>query len=52
MENIRIVKTKESIRESFFRLLKQYTFSEITIEKICKEARISRSTFYSHYSDK
>lgn len=52
VEDLRIVKTKEAIKESFFKLLKQQSFESITVKQIISEARISKGTFYYHYLDK
>lgn len=32
-------------------LLKERSFSEITVSEICKKANVNRSTFYSHYTN-
>lgn len=50
--DLRIMKTRKSIRSAFGRLLKEFSIQEITINQICKEAGISRITFYNHYQDK
>jgi len=50
--DLRILKTKKSIRSAFGKLLKEYSIQELTINQICKEANISRITFYNHYQDK
>lgn len=52
MSDIRIVKTKRNIRQAFFNLLRQTTYSNVTVDMLCKEALCSRSTFYVHYSGK
>lgn len=50
--DIRIQKTKKSIEDAFLHLIKENSFTDITIKDICDQAMISRSTFYSHYKDK
>ena len=50
--DLRIMKTKKSIRSAFGKLLKDYSIQELTINQICTEAGISRITFYNHYQDK
>ncbi|AOK92705.1 TetR/AcrR family transcriptional regulator [Paenibacillus polymyxa] len=51
-EDIRIYKTKIAIERALIELLQQHHFKDITIKKICDQALIGRSTFYSHYLDK
>ncbi|WP_068501369.1 TetR/AcrR family transcriptional regulator [Paenibacillus kribbensis] len=51
-EDIRIYKTKMAIERALIELLQQHDFKDITIKKICDQALIGRSTFYSHYLDK
>lgn len=45
----RIHLTKQLIKESLARLVSTSSFSSITIAALCREAQISRTTFYSHY---
>ena len=49
-EDLRVVKTREAIQTAFERLLETTEFGEITISTIAREARVSRKTFYAHYS--
>lgn len=51
-EDLRVVKTLEAIDASLLTNLKKYPLSKITVDTLCKEARINRSTFYKYYSDK
>lgn len=51
-KDIRVQKTNKSIEDAFLNLIKEKSFSEITIKDICSKAMISRSTFYAHYKDK
>lgn len=50
--DLRIIKTNENIKNAFSNLLLEKTFKDITVQNICDEALIGRSTFYDHYSDK
>ena len=50
--DLRVIKTKDSIRRCFFELLKQKPFEEISIKELCDMARCSRNTFYMHYQYK
>ena len=43
--------TKEDIRNSFIELYKTNKISSITVDMICKNAFISRSTFYKFYKN-
>lgn len=44
-------KTQEKIEKAFLSLYKKQIFSSITVKEICKEANISRATFYTYYED-
>lgn len=46
-QDLRVIKTKKNIEESFLRLLEKKSFSEITVQNILDEALINRSTFYT-----
>lgn len=50
--DLRIIRTRQMIKEAFFELMASDGFSNITIEKLTKKAFISRNTFYLHYADK
>ena len=52
MEDRRIVKTKKSLKEAMIIMLGKKDFEHITITELCREAEVSRITFYSHYNDK
>ena len=41
--------TRKVIKEAFMELKKIKAFNEITITELCKEADVSRGTFYLHY---
>ncbi|WP_349774385.1 TetR-like C-terminal domain-containing protein [Oceanobacillus luteolus] len=43
--------TRMVLKDSLLKLLKQKTFSSITVKEICELADINRSTFYAHYQD-
>ena len=44
--------SKKQIIDTFLALLKQQAFADISISQICREAGISRQTFYSLYQSK
>ncbi|KRN32095.1 TetR/AcrR family transcriptional regulator [Liquorilactobacillus mali] len=47
--NQRVIQTKLIIRQTFLKLLKHRKFEEVTVTDICKEAKITRGTFYRYY---
>lgn len=51
-EDLRVRRTKKALFESFFKLLHEKQFDEITVNELCDVANIRRATFYKHYSDK
>ena len=48
-QDVRILKTKERLRNALLSLLKDKPLDEITISEICNKASVNRNTFYSHY---
>ena len=52
LSNFTRLRTQNIIKDAFMELLKEKTFSSITINHICEKAMIHRSTFYRHYEDK
>lgn len=38
-------------KDTFLELLKQKSFTKITVTEVCKNAEINRGTFYLHYYD-
>ena len=52
MEDRRITKTKRSLKEAMVSMLSKEDFEHISITELCREAEVSRITFYSHYNDK
>jgi AcrR family transcriptional regulator len=48
----RVIKTLHSIDEALLDNLKNHDFRKITVDTLCRSARINRSTFYEYYSDK
>lgn len=45
-------KTKEKFIKAMLKLGRHYYFKDITVTDICKEAGLSRDTFYAYYLDK
>jgi len=52
MEDRRIQKTKKSLKDALTGLLSRSPFEVITVTELCKEANVSRITFYTYYGDK
>ena len=50
--DLRIRRTKKSIRDAFFELIEEKGFDSVTVKDITDRALISRNTFYLHYEDK
>ena len=51
MNDKRIRKTKQNIRDALFQLLENRSLDQITVSEIVKTADINRSTFYFYYED-
>ncbi len=51
-KDIRFQRVEGFIRETMIQLLQEKSFHQITVDDICKQAKISRSGFYLHYKDK
>lgn len=48
----RVAKTRMHMIQTTLELLRNNSFSKISVSDICEEAMISRSTFYTHFEDK
>lgn len=51
-QDIRITKTKKALERAMLELLEKKKFKKITVNDICQQAMVSRSTFYLHFEDK
>lgn len=51
-KDIRFTRTEQALFETFYTLLCQKKFHNITINEICAQACVSRTTFYLHFIDK
>lgn len=47
--DLRIVKTKEALKEALMLLLKEKALNAISVTEICRLAKVNRGTFYTHY---
>lgn len=50
-EDRRTKYTRQTIKDTFLKLLEEKSFAKITVTEICKLAEINRGTFYLHYYD-
>jgi Transcriptional regulator len=50
--DLRILKTKKLIIDSFYELVNEKGFEKVTINDITTKSMINRATFYLHYEDK
>ena len=48
-EDLRVVKTKEIIRNTFKSMILEMDYDYITIKELTERAKINRKTFYLHY---
>lgn len=48
----RVLKTKALLRDAMLALMSTRGWDEITIQEICDQANVGRSTFYVHYQSK
>ena len=49
--DIRVVKTKRSIINSFLEIRSKKAIEKITVKELCEKAEINKSTFYTHFKD-
>ena len=47
--DLRVIKTRQTIRGALISLMSEQELSDITITSLCARARINRKTFYRHY---
>ncbi|MGG0720554.1 TetR/AcrR family transcriptional regulator [Robertmurraya massiliosenegalensis] len=51
-KDLRVIRTKDSIRDALVELIEEKGFEAITVKDITTRAKINRGTFYAHYQDK
>lgn len=51
-EDMRITKTKSTLKNSFFDMLEEMPIESITVNDLCDRAGVRRATFYKHFNDK
>ena len=49
--DLRVIKTRKNIRDTFIELRKKYPLDEIKVNMLCEKAMINKTTFYNHYQD-
>ncbi len=52
MEDRRVRRTKERLRQALLQLLLEKPYQEISVQNILDVADVSRAAFYAHYQDK
>ncbi len=50
--DLRVQRTYKLLSTSFEQLLKEKSFEQITVQEICENAMVRRTTFYQHFPDK
>ena len=51
-KKIKIEKSRILLKQALLHLLLEKSYSSISIQELCEEAKVGRSTFYNHYHDK
>ena len=46
----RVARTRRLLQQALFRLTAEKGYGTVTVEDICREADVGRSTFYTHYT--
>ena len=50
--DLRVIKTKKALSQSLYELLEKHMFTTISVNQICDNAMVHRTTFYKHFYDK
>ncbi len=48
-QDLRVVKTRASIKKTFCDMLKKSPVEKISVTELARQAQINKSTFYLHY---
>jgi AcrR family transcriptional regulator len=51
-KDARVIRTRDRLGDALIELMHETPFEEITVQHVLDRARVSRSTFYSHYTNK
>jgi hypothetical protein len=49
--DLRIIKTRNNIREAFLELRSKNALEKVRVKRLCELALINKTTFYKHYQD-
>ena len=49
--NLRYQKSEQKIKDAVMSLLDNKSLNQLSVQDICKESGVNRSTFYAHYQD-
>ncbi|THF73052.1 TetR/AcrR family transcriptional regulator [Cohnella fermenti] len=50
--DLRVRRTHKLLWEALLKLLETYPYDSLTVQQICEEAMVHRTTFYNHFEDK
>lgn len=50
--DLRIIKTHKALTDTFWQMLSEKKFENITVNELCDRAMVRRATFYKHFADK
>ncbi len=50
--DLRIIKTHKALTDTFWQMLSEKKFEDITVNELCDRAMVRRATFYKHFADK
>lgn len=50
--DLRIIKTHKALTDTFWQMLSEKKFEDITVNELCERAMVRRATFYKHFADK
>src|SRR5688572_2762159 len=51
-QDARVRRTRDALGDALVALMQEKPFDTITVQDVLDRAKVGRSTFYSHYSDK
>jgi len=51
-KDARVTRTRDRLGDALIELIEQQPFEQITVQEVLDRARVSRSTFYAHYTNK
>lgn len=48
----RVIRTREALQRALMTLIAERSYDDISVDDICRVAKVARSTFYTHYTGK